>query len=297
MQYDIEVSEAEGVVDAERWIANNLMPDMVFMDIMMPEIDGFEGLERMRANPETRHVPVIMYSGDISEEARKKARDHGATGYLPKPADANRLDHLLNALNKRVQPAAPAAEKPAAAPAPAPAAKPEKPAHQIYGKASPMTGESPFELTQSNEFNQSNFAPAHQTFEQAAAPVRAQEAVEAPVVVERVAAQAAPVSVSPEILSRLNKLEERVSAQSARPASAAPSPEITQRLNRLEERLSAQSADSSQQELSADMERQRRDVIYLQRQVAKSEQLGKVAVGIAALGLLIALAAVIRSIL
>ena len=65
----------------------------------------------------------------------------------------------------------------------------------------------------------------------------------------------------------------------------------------MEEKLSAQSSNAALLDFSADVERQRLDVIYLQRQVAKSEQLGKVAVGLAALGLLIALAAVIRSML
>ena len=117
-KYDIEVAEAESVVDGENWIARHTLPDIVFMDIMMPDLDGYEGLARLRADPETHDLPVIMYSGDISEEARQRARDAGATGYLPKPADASRLDHLLSALRDRVRVA------PAAQPAPAPAPKP-----------------------------------------------------------------------------------------------------------------------------------------------------------------------------
>lgn len=101
--YDIEVFEAEGVIEAERRIFDNLLPDVVFMDVMMPELDGFEGLARLRAHPETRKIPVIMYSGDISEATRKKARSLGANGYLPKPVDASGLDHLLSVLNKRLQ--------------------------------------------------------------------------------------------------------------------------------------------------------------------------------------------------
>ena len=129
-KYDIEVAEAEGVVDGENWISRHTLPDIVFMDIMMPDIDGYEGLARLRADPETHDLPVIMYSGDISEEARQRARDAGATGYLPKPADASRLDHLLSALRDRVrvapapQPAPAPAPKPAPAPQPAPAPRP-----------------------------------------------------------------------------------------------------------------------------------------------------------------------------
>lgn len=103
VKYDIKVSEAEGVIDAQRWIFHNSPPDVIFMDVMMPELDGFEGLARLRANEETRGIPVIMYSGDISETTRRKARNRGANGYLPKPADASGLDHLLSVLARRLQ--------------------------------------------------------------------------------------------------------------------------------------------------------------------------------------------------
>lgn len=127
-KYDIEVAEAEGVVDGENWISRHTLPDIVFMDIMMPDLDGYEGLARLRADPETHDLPVIMYSGDISEEARQRARDAGATGYLPKPADASRLDHLLSALRDRVRVAPAPQPAPAPAPKPAPVAPPPAPA-------------------------------------------------------------------------------------------------------------------------------------------------------------------------
>ena len=72
-KYDIEVAEAESVVDGENWIARHTLPDIVFMDIMMPDIDGYEGLARLRADPDTHDLPVIMYSGDISEDARRRS--------------------------------------------------------------------------------------------------------------------------------------------------------------------------------------------------------------------------------
>ena len=139
-KYDIEVAEAESVVDGENWIARHTLPDIVFMDIMMPDIDGYEGLARLRADPETHDLPVIMYSGDISEEARQRARDAGATGYLPKPADASRLDHLLSALRDRVRvfPAAQPVHQPA--PAPPPVAPPQ-PAAPVSRPAAVDDGE------------------------------------------------------------------------------------------------------------------------------------------------------------
>lgn len=143
-KYDIEVAEAESVVDGENWIARHTLPDIVFMDIMMPDIDGYEGLARLRADPETHDLPVIMYSGDISEEARQRARDAGATGYLPKPADASRLDHLLSALRDRVRvaPAPQPVRQPApapqpVAPPPAPVSRPSAVDDGEFGVATP----------------------------------------------------------------------------------------------------------------------------------------------------------------
>ena len=134
-KYDIEVAEAESVVDGENWIARHTLPDIVFMDIMMPDIDGYEGLARLRADPDTHDLPVIMYSGDISEEARQRARDAGATGYLPKPADASRLDHLLSALRDRVRVAP--APQPVAPPPVAPVSRPSAVDDGEFGVVTP----------------------------------------------------------------------------------------------------------------------------------------------------------------
>lgn len=101
-KHGITVSQAQGVLEGEKIIFNQAIPDVVFMDVMMPELDGFEGLARLRKNPLTHALPVIMYSGDVSEEARRKAKENGATGYLPKPVEPERLNILVTALAKHV---------------------------------------------------------------------------------------------------------------------------------------------------------------------------------------------------
>lgn len=100
-KHNIKVYECEGVTEAERWIEHNPAPDIIFLDIMMPEIDGFEGLERFRANKKTKQLPIVMYSGDVTEASRVNARELGASGYLPKPANANRVNHLITVLSER----------------------------------------------------------------------------------------------------------------------------------------------------------------------------------------------------
>jgi serine phosphatase RsbU (regulator of sigma subunit) len=62
--------------------------DLVLLDIMMPEMDGFEVLERLRADARLRTIPVIMISAVDEIEAVARAIELGATDYLPKPFNA-----------------------------------------------------------------------------------------------------------------------------------------------------------------------------------------------------------------
>ena len=62
--------------------------DLVLLDIMMPEMDGFQVLERMRPDPVLRHVPVIMISAVDEIDSVARAIELGATDYLPKPFNA-----------------------------------------------------------------------------------------------------------------------------------------------------------------------------------------------------------------
>jgi phosphoserine phosphatase RsbU/P len=59
--------------------------DLILLDIMMPEMDGFAVLERLRVDPDRRHVPVIMISAVDEIESVARAIELGATDYLPKP--------------------------------------------------------------------------------------------------------------------------------------------------------------------------------------------------------------------
>jgi serine phosphatase RsbU (regulator of sigma subunit) len=59
--------------------------DLVLLDIMMPEMDGFQVLERLRNDPARRHVPVIMISALDEVDSVARAIELGATDYLPKP--------------------------------------------------------------------------------------------------------------------------------------------------------------------------------------------------------------------
>lgn len=68
------------------------VPDLVFLDSMMPEMDGLETLRAIRANPNTMDVPVLMLTAKAQDDDYLAAREAGANGYLTKPF--NRADVL-----------------------------------------------------------------------------------------------------------------------------------------------------------------------------------------------------------
>ena len=62
-------------------------PDVVLLDVVMPGLDGIEVLERMKANADLRHIPVIMISGVDDTDSIVRCLEAGAEDYLPKPFD------------------------------------------------------------------------------------------------------------------------------------------------------------------------------------------------------------------
>jgi adenylate cyclase len=71
--------------------------DVVLLDIVMPELDGIEVLERMKASPDLRHVPVVMISGVDDSASVIHCIEAGADDFLPKPFDAVVLRARINA--------------------------------------------------------------------------------------------------------------------------------------------------------------------------------------------------------
>lgn len=67
-------------------------PDLILLDVLMPKLDGFEALKRLKAEPETRQIPVIMLTNLGQKEDIEKGMEEGAVDYLIKahfvPAEA-----------------------------------------------------------------------------------------------------------------------------------------------------------------------------------------------------------------
>jgi two-component system KDP operon response regulator KdpE len=113
MNLDLEgydVFEAEnGLVALQR--VRDDMPDLVLLDVMMPDLDGFETLARIR---EMSSVPVIMLTVKGDEEDRIKGLDLGADDYITKPFSPRELVSRIRAVLRRVEPTKAQADEPLA---------------------------------------------------------------------------------------------------------------------------------------------------------------------------------------
>ncbi len=61
------------------------IPDLVLLDIMLPEIDGFEVCQQIKENPATAHIPVVMLTAKKSREDMARGEKVGADWYITKP--------------------------------------------------------------------------------------------------------------------------------------------------------------------------------------------------------------------
>jgi diguanylate cyclase (GGDEF)-like protein len=66
-------------------------PDLLLLDLMMPEVSGFEILEQVRSHPNFKHLPVIILTASTDTESKLKALGLGATDFLAKPLDKSEL--------------------------------------------------------------------------------------------------------------------------------------------------------------------------------------------------------------
>ena len=87
--------------EALDWLAGN-RPDLVLLDLMMPDSTGFTILRKMRANEPTKQLPVVVLTAKADQETRDETRSMGADEFLTKPINANSLiDHVKRALAGR----------------------------------------------------------------------------------------------------------------------------------------------------------------------------------------------------
>lgn len=98
--------EAEGFADgAAFWAAlQRTQPELVVLDVMLPEIDGIELLRRMKADAALREIPVIMATAKGAEYDKIQGLDLGADDYLAKPFGVMELVSRVKAVLRRCRP-------------------------------------------------------------------------------------------------------------------------------------------------------------------------------------------------
>ncbi len=84
-----------------------ILPDLILLDIMLPDEDGYEIVRRLRSHPGTRRIPVIMITAKTTEMDMVKGLDDGADDYIRKPFSIMELLSRVRALLRRSQEEAP----------------------------------------------------------------------------------------------------------------------------------------------------------------------------------------------
>ena len=67
------------------------MPDLVFMDVMMPKINGFEVTEQVKADPALRHIKIILLTAKGQDQDRETGKQVGADDYMTKPFSPTKI--------------------------------------------------------------------------------------------------------------------------------------------------------------------------------------------------------------
>ncbi len=78
--------------------ATSELPDVIVMDLSLPELDGWEATRRIKSEPRTRHIPIAVLTGHTLDGSTKDARAAGCDAFLAKPCLPDKLLETIRAL-------------------------------------------------------------------------------------------------------------------------------------------------------------------------------------------------------
>ena len=76
-------------------MAGSERPDLIIMDLTLPDMDGWEATRRIKADPATTHIPIVALTANAMTGDREKCIAAGASDYITKPVDVDQLISLL----------------------------------------------------------------------------------------------------------------------------------------------------------------------------------------------------------
>ncbi len=96
LKYDaIVATDGKQAVD----MAADQLPDLILMDVVLPEMNGLEAARRIRQKPESRSIPILAVTARVLPQAREECLQSGCTDYISKPFTpkelASRIEKLL----------------------------------------------------------------------------------------------------------------------------------------------------------------------------------------------------------
>jgi two-component system cell cycle response regulator DivK len=95
-----EVKVATNGTEGVDW-AKTLRPHLIVMDLRLPGLDGWEATRRLKGQPETKHIPIIVVTSDTSEKSREKAFAAGCDEFETKPVNFEKLVGKIHSLLSR----------------------------------------------------------------------------------------------------------------------------------------------------------------------------------------------------
>ncbi len=98
----IDVLEADNGKDAVELVRRE-RPDLVLLDVMMPDLDGFEVARRLAADPKTREIPIVFLTARAGEADRRLGEQLGGVGYVVKPFDPVKIGNLVEEVLTRIE--------------------------------------------------------------------------------------------------------------------------------------------------------------------------------------------------
>ena len=76
-------------------VAKRERPDLIILDLIMPQFDGFQACKRLKSDPETKAIPVVVCSAAGQKNIESEIKDIGANDFIAKPFDTSKLLEVI----------------------------------------------------------------------------------------------------------------------------------------------------------------------------------------------------------